>query len=163
MNTDARLHTDDPEAIRKLELMSELIKAGNQHVLQRGDKLPKAVVDWLNVIDFIDENFDRKTEETPASQDNEIELKQQFVKAMWDYFGIEEEYELAHFADIFESVVSPFIEKLIKKRTLESQIEILEATLKPYLNKWQQGEFSVFILETNNRLSTLHNELKELS
>ena len=60
MNTDARLHTDDPESIRKLELMSELIKAGNQHVLERDGRLPKAVVDWLNVIEFIDENFDRK-------------------------------------------------------------------------------------------------------
>lgn len=40
---------------------------------------------------------------------NEQELREQFVDAMWDYFGIEDKSELDHFRTIFDEVVNPLI------------------------------------------------------
>ena len=40
---------------------------------------------------------------------NEQELREQFVDAMWNYFGIEDKSELDHFRTIFDYVVTPFV------------------------------------------------------
>ena len=44
---------------------------------------------------------------TPTEQDKE--LREQFVDAMWNYFGIEDKSELDHFRTIFDEVVNPLI------------------------------------------------------
>ena len=40
---------------------------------------------------------------------NGQELREQFVDAMWNYFGIEDKSELDHFRTIFDEVVNPLI------------------------------------------------------
>ena len=40
---------------------------------------------------------------------NEQELREQFVDAMWNYFGIEDKSELDHFRTIFDEVVNPLV------------------------------------------------------
>jgi len=53
----------------------------------------------------------------------EDEQREQFIDAMYNYFGIEEEGELKYFGDIFDSVFLPFVQSnFISKASVREAI-----------------------------------------
>ena len=63
----------------------------------------------------------------------EDEQREQFIDAMYNYFGIEEEGELKYFGDIFDSVFLPFVQSnFISKASVREAIHRLE---NPWSNR----------------------------
>lgn len=75
---------------------------------------------------------------------NDEELKQQFVHAMYDYYGIENDSELMYYADIYNSVVAPLITRKLKEaervgfmKCWSITYDFLHSNQKDLLDEWE--------------------------
>ena len=85
---------------------------------------------------------------------NEQELREQFVDAMWNYFGIEDKSELDHFRTIFDEVVNPLV-------TAHTNAAIAKVLDRLYGELMEEGETIVHQWQVEGAIAAERAKLKE--